>query len=85
MMVKSIIVVEAKHPEPISILGDWILMEYKLLQLEKQSSPRLFTEDGMLMEVSLEQPEKHLSPKLFTGYFFPFHVMLAGITIFDWL
>ena len=34
IMVKSVIIVEAKHAEPSFILGDWMLTEYKLLQSE---------------------------------------------------
>ena len=35
-------------------------------QLEKQLSPKLFTEDGILMDVREEQSKKHHSPKLVT-------------------
>ena len=43
-----------------------MVMEVKLLQSKKQSSPKLLTELGMVMAVKLLQPEKHLSPKLVT-------------------
>ena len=42
------------------------VMEVKLLQLEKQASPKLVTELGMVMEVKLLQPKKHIYPKLVT-------------------
>ena len=32
IMVKSVIIVEAKHSEPSVILGDWMLTEYNFLQ-----------------------------------------------------
>ena len=35
-------------------------------QLEKQLSPKLFTEDGILMDLREEQPAKQSSPKLVT-------------------
>ena len=41
-------------------------MEVKLLQSEKQLSPKLMTELGMVMEVKLRQPEKQELPKLVT-------------------
>ena len=53
IMVKSIIIVEAKHLEPSVILGDWMLTEYKLLQSRKHSTPKLVTDDGMVTEVKL--------------------------------
>ena len=52
-MVKSIIIVEAKHLEPSVILGDWMLTEYNLLHPEKQPTPKLVTDDGMVIEVKL--------------------------------
>ena len=58
-----------------------MVIEVKLLQLEKQDSPKLVTDDGMVTELRLEQLEKLLAPSSVTGYFFPSHVMLAGITI----
>ena len=45
-----------------------MVMEVKLLQPEKQSSPKLSTELGMGMEVKLLQPEKQSSPKLVTEF-----------------
>ena len=56
IMVKSVIIVEAKHLEPSVILGDWMLTEYKLLQSPKQLCPILVTDDGMVIEVKLLQP-----------------------------
>ena len=41
-------------------------MEVKLLQSEKQYSPKLVTELGIVMEVKLLQSEKQYSPKLVT-------------------
>lgn len=55
IMAKSVIIVEAKHLEPSVILGDWMLTEYKLLQLEKQLPSKLVTDDGMVIEVKLVQ------------------------------
>ena len=55
IMVKSVIIVEAKHSEPSFILGDWMLTEYKLLQKQKHLSPNLVTDDGMVIEVKLLQ------------------------------
>ena len=55
IMVKSVIIVESKHFEPSSILGDWMLTEYKLLQSLKQLFPNLVTDDGMVIEVNLVQ------------------------------
>ena len=43
-----------------------MVMEVKLLQPEKQSSPKLVTELGMVMEVKLLQPEKQELPKFVT-------------------
>ena len=66
MMVKSVIIVKAKHPEPIFILGDWMLIEVRLEQQLKHSSPKMVTDEGMVIEVKPEQLEKQLSPKLVT-------------------
>ena len=54
-MVKSVIIVEAKHLESSVILGDWMLTEYKLLQSLKHPHPKLVTDDGMVIEVKLLQ------------------------------
>ena len=43
-----------------------MLIEVKLLQLEKQYFPKLVTDDGMVIEVKLLHLEKHHSPKLVT-------------------
>ena len=43
-----------------------MVMEVKLLQLEKHLSPKLVTELGMVMEVKPEQPLKQPCPKLVT-------------------
>ena len=48
-----------------------MVMEVKLLQLEKQLSPKLVTELGMVMEVKLLQSSKQLHPKLVTEYVMP--------------
>ena len=58
-----------------------MVIEVKLLQLEKQYSPKRVTDDGMVTEVKLLQREKLLAPSSVTGYFFPSHIMLDGITI----
>jgi len=52
-MVKSVIIVEAKHSFPSVILGDLMLTEYNLLHPEKQPTPKLVTDDGMVIEVKL--------------------------------
>ena len=66
MMVKSIIVVEAKHSEPSVIFGDWILIEVKLEQQLKHFSPKLVTDDGIVTKVKFPHPRKQLSPNLVT-------------------
>ena len=43
-----------------------MVIEVKLLQREKQPSPKLVTDLGMVMEVKRLQPAKHSSPKLVT-------------------
>ena len=48
-----------------------MVMEVKLLQSAKQSSPKLVTELGMVMEVKLLQYVKHAHPKLVTEYVMP--------------
>ena len=53
IMVKSVIIVEAKHSFPSVILGDLMLTEYNLLHPEKQPTPKLVTDDGMVIEVKL--------------------------------
>ena len=58
-----------------------MVTEVKLVQNAKHDDPKLVTDDGMVIEVKLLQPEKLLAPSSVTGYFFPSHVMLAGITI----
>ena len=58
-----------------------MVIEVKLLQYSKHDAPKLVTDDGMVTEVKLLQREKLLAPSSVTGYFFPAHVMLAGITI----
>ena len=55
IMVKSVIIVEAKHSEPSVISGDWMLTEYKLLHSRKHQYPKFVTDDGMLIEVKLLQ------------------------------
>ena len=58
IMVKSFIIVEAKHSEPSVILGDWMLTEYKLVHPPKHIIPKLVTDDGMVIEVKLLQQAK---------------------------
>ena len=66
IMVKSVIIVKAKHPEPSFILGDWMLIEVRLEQQLKHSSPKKVTDDGMVIEVKPGQFSKHSFPKLVT-------------------
>ena len=66
IMVKSVIIVDSKHPEPSVIFGDCMLTEYKLSQSEKQYPSKLVTDDGMVTEVKLLQLEKQAHPKLVT-------------------
>ena len=55
IIVKSVIIVQAKQYISSVILGDWMLTEYKL-QYTKHATPKLVTDDGMVTEVNLLQP-----------------------------
>ena len=81
MVIEAKLLQPEKHISPKLVIDDGMVTEVKLLQSEKQFSPKLVTDDGMVTEVKFEQPEKHLVPSSVIGYFFPSHVMLAGITI----
>ena len=48
-----------------------MVMEVKLLQSEKHSSPKLVTELGMVMEDKRLQYQKQRYPKLVTEYVMP--------------
>ena len=58
-----------------------MVIEVKLVQPQKQLSPKLVIDDGMVTEVKFLQSLKLLAPSSVTGNFFLAHVMLAGIII----